>query len=260
MFQESFIFNIPTTVLTGGTGIAFTEINSRIPNFDFEFRRTIHTATDNRIYLKILDPVTSKYLYNGSPDMRTISGTSLSGITPYGFLPFNWPNPHKMQAGTLASFYLSDFSGSSNTIDLSYHGIGHYKTTPIDRTGKPVDFREQRTVTPYVITSDSIVAAAGVGNDARGFATVQGDADFVCTKITGIATGDGYVSIQDSQRGLDWQQGRTRISNLIGNGQFPNVLVAPRFIGQTSSLDIKWENNTGSTNTLVLFFHGFKRF
>ncbi len=260
MFREAFFLNVPTTTLTGGVGTSFTEVPVRMPDFDFEFRRTIHTSTSNLIYKKIFDGFTSKYLFNGAPDLRSVSGRSLSGITAYGFLPFNWPIPYTIKARTSASFFLSDFSTSTNVLDLSYHGIGIYRNIPTDKSGKPVDYNEPRTYVPIVIQSESIVAAAGAGNVKEGLAPILNDADFVCTKITGISTGDGYVSIQDSSRMLDWQQGKTRISNFIGNGQFPNVLTAPRFVKADSNLSIKWENNTGSQNTLQLSFHGYKRF
>lgn len=260
MFREAFILNIPTTILAAGTGTAFTEVDVRMPDFDFEFRRTIHTATSDLIYKKIFDANTSKYLFNGAPDLRSVSGKALSGITPYGFLPFNWPIPYTIKKRTLAGFFLSDFSGAPNTLDLSYHGIGIYDSTPFDSSGKPVDYNIPRAYAPMVIQSDSIIAAAGVGSINEGYAVIKEDADFVCTKITGISTGDGYVQIKDTNRGLDWQQGATRISNLVGNGQFPNVLIAPRFIRANTNLTITWTNNTAPANTLTLFFHGYKRF
>ncbi len=267
MFKEYFIVNLPTTTLAGGSGTTFTEIDYRMPQFDFELRRTIHTATSDLIYKKLYDGVTTKYLYSGAPSLLTISGKSLSGITPYGFLPYNWPIPYTMKALTLLQVYLSDYSTSSNVIDLSYHGIGSYQNAPLDMSGKPVDFNEQRTIVPMVITSQTavnipgpITAPAGIGQFGQGVITIKQDADFVCTKITGISDYDGYVSITDTNRNIDWQQNPTRISNLIGNGQFPNVLPAPRFMRNNTNLQIKWTNNNASANNLYLFLHGWKRY
>jgi hypothetical protein len=262
MFREAFIFNIPTTVLASGNGTVFTEIPVRTPQFDFEVRRTIHTSTDNRIYKKIYDGFMGRYLFNSAIDLRSISGVSLSGITSYGFIPYNWPIPYTLKQLTSLSVYLSDFSVAQNTIDLTYHGVAIYPNAPIDIAGKPVNLEEKRAVAPITYSSDVISVTAGVGGLGNGQMTFLPDSDFVCTKLTGILGGttpDVYVEIHDAGRMIDWQQGKTRIGNLIGNGQFPHILTAPRFVMANSNLNIKVTNNTGNAATLQLFAHGYKR-
>ena len=71
MFREFYIYNI-NQVLSGGTGVTFTEIPLNMNNFPFEFKRTIHRATDNRIYIKFFDNETGRYLYKTYEDLRSL--------------------------------------------------------------------------------------------------------------------------------------------------------------------------------------------
>jgi len=264
MFREAFIYNI-NRVLALGTGVVFTEIPLKMLSFDFEFKRTIHQATSNLIYCKILDNSTGKFLFKSFDDLRSISGTSLSSMTAQGFLPFNWPIPYTGKANKDISIYLSDFSGAENTIDLAYHGDAIRNETLLDMHGVPLadgywsrDFKEKKCV-PIVYESTSMVASAGVGNIKQGYVNVSDDADFVCTKITGIVTNPGYVIIEDPSRGNFWQNQKTHTGNLFGNGQFSNVLTSPRFIKKNTRLLITFENNHANQNTLQLYLHGYKR-
>lgn len=265
MFREAFIYNINRT-LALGNGTVFTEIPLKMLSFDFDFKRTIHQATSNLIYCKILDNSTGKFLFKSFDDLRSISGTSLAGgITDNGFLPFNWPIPYTGKANKDISIYLADFSGVQNVIDLTYHGDAIRNETVSDMHGVPLadrywvsDLKEKKCV-PIVYESTSMVASAGVGEITQGYVNIDDDADFVCTKITGIVTNPGYVIIEDPNRGNFWQNQKTHTGNLFGNGQFSNVLTSPRFVKKNTRLLVTFENNDAGQNTLQLYFHGYKR-
>jgi hypothetical protein len=261
MFSEYFVYNIPTTTLSAGTGVTFTDVPLNISNNDFLFKRTIHFATANTIYKKILDNNTGRYLFKGAQDLRSVSGTALSGITTYGFTPYNWPNPYKANRNAVINIALSDFANNGNNIiDMAYHGDSLSQTHPIDVVGKPVDYSEKRRTVPIIYALTTITPASTIGAQVQGVIITDVDADFVCTKITGVVTAASYISIYDSGRDSYWQNIKTHSANLIGNGQFPNVLTSPRFVKAQSTLIITFENNVNSANALQLYLHGYKRF
>jgi len=259
MFQEYFIYNI-VQVLAAQSGTVFTDVNLNISSNDFLFKRTIHNSTDNRIYMKIFDQASGRFLFKGAEDLRGVSGNRLTGITTFGFVPYNWPHPYRSKRNNIMTFSFSDFSVAQNTLNIAFHGDGVSEGTPLDRQGKPVDYMEKRTTVPIIYESPTITPANGIGQIAQGVLITDNDADFVCTKITGICTDEGYVTIQDLKRDTFWQNQKTFASNLFGNGQFPNVLTSPRFIGANTNLLITFENNVAGANALKIYFHGYKRF
>lgn len=260
-FLEYFIYNI-SPALAAGTGAVFSENILLINQYDYIFKRTIHRATSDLILARMFNPDTSKYLSKGSDDLRHISGTSLNGITGYGFTPFNWHLPYRIKGNTRMSIFLSDNSGAPNQLYLAYHGDNVLSVAPLDKHNEPVDYSKERTgkikVEPIIYESPAITTGAAVGAEAQD--TIQIDEnDFVCTAITGVSTGTGFVKIQDERRSLAWQNQKTHVQNLFGNGQFPNRLTSPRFIGSKSPVNVTFENLAGGANTLRLYLHGYKR-
>ncbi len=262
-FQEYFIYNIAPAALAGGTGVVFSDTNLLMANHDFIFKRTIHVATSDVINVKIYNPDTGRYLFKGSDDLRHISGTSLNGITAYGFVPYNWPVPYRVKANTYMKFSFADNSGNPNTLYLAYHGDQVLPVAPLDMYDEPVDYslerQGKRKTMPIVYECPAITTGAAVGAQAQQIIQIDNDADFVCTKITGIATGTGFVTILDEQRRLAWQNQKTHIQTLLGNGQFPNVLTTPRFVKKNTPILVTFENLVGGANTLNIYLHGYKR-
>lgn len=261
-FLEYFIYNISPS-LAAGTGVVYSDTNLLLANNDYIFKRTIHVATSNVINVKIYNPDTGRYLFKNADDLRHISGTSLNGITAYGFVPFNWPVPYRAKANTYMTISLADNSGNPNTLYLAYHGDQVSPVAPLDMYDEPLDYslekKGMRKVMPIIYDSGSITTGAAVGAINQGVIQIDNDADFICTKITGISTNTGFISILDEQRRLAWQNQKTHIQTLLGNGQFPNILTTPRFVKKNTPLLITWENLAGGANTLNLFLHGYKR-
>ena len=260
MFKEYFIYNIPQTTLAAGTGVVFTELDLKIYGGDFIFKRTIHTATDNRILNKILDSRTGRFLFKGSDDLRSVSGTSLTGITANGFLPYNWPHPYKGINNAIMQFFFSDFSGAPNTLNIAYHGDIVGRNAPQDKSGKDYDVNDRRVTVPLVYEIPSVTTAAPAGSQVQSVLVTDNDADFICTKITGIFTGAGFVTVQDLARDIYWQNIKTYNAHFAGNGQFPNVLTSPIFIKANSRILLTYENGTAAPNTATIYLHGYKRF
>src|SRR5574343_1193617 len=120
-FLEYFVYNI-APALSAGTGVVFEDTNFLISNYDFIFKRTIHVATSNVILKKLFNPQTGRYLFKGSDDIRHISGTSLNGLTAYGFTPYNWPVPYRVKGNNYMRASLADNSGAPNQLYMAYHG------------------------------------------------------------------------------------------------------------------------------------------
>jgi hypothetical protein len=260
-FLEYFIYNI-APALAAGTGAVFADTDLLINKYDFIFKRTIHVATSDLILMRLFNPDTSKYLSKGTDDLRHISGTSLNGITAYGFTPYNWHLPYRVKGNTRITASLSDNSGAPNQLYLAYHGDNVLQVAPLDMRGEPVDYTKDRSgkikVEPVIYESPAITTGAAVGAEAQDTIHID-DTDFVCTKITGVSTGTGFVKILDERRNLAWQNQKTHVQNLFGNGQFPNMLTSPRFIGAKTPLNITFENLVGGANTLRIYLHGYKR-
>ena len=258
-FRESFTYSINPS-LSAGSGTVFQNTNLKILNYDFDFRRTIHTATSNLIYKKIFDAQTGRYLFKSYDDLRSVSGVALSGITSYGFTPYNWPVAYRASANSDMTIMLADFSGAPNTLYLSYHGDNILKSAPLDMRGEPVDYQARRVRIPIVYESSTITESGTLNGKAQGVIKIDNDSDFVCTRITATSTGAGLILIQDTQRQLYWMDTPAHIANYVGNGQFPNVLTSPRFVGVNTNILITFTNLTGVANTLILYLHGYKRF
>ena len=260
-FLEYFIYNI-APALSAGNGTVFQDSPLLISKYDFNFKRTIHVATSDLIYQKLFDSYRSKYLSKGSDDLRHVSGKSLSGITSYGFVPYNWHLPYRMKGNANVLIQLSDFSGNPNQLYLAYHGDQVLPVAPMDSHGEPVDYSKEKQgkikVEPMIYESPAITTGAAVGAEAQDTIQID-DTDFVCTAITGITTDTGFVRIYDANRQLDWQNQKTHVQTLFGNGQFPNRLPSPRFVVRKSPINILFENLAGGANTLRLYLHGYKR-
>ena len=250
-FKEYYIYNIDNTSLTGGNGTVFTDTDLRLDtDADFECMKRIHVATDDQILVAFKDDAFGRNLQNTPLDLRTISGKSISSITPNGFLPFVLPRPYLFRAATTITAAFSDFSTSANSIRLALHGAKI-------RTG----------VAPWAASWRATPAfdyAGLVTLDADGTASINIsiniDAHFVIRKITAIREGAALITIKDGATDRQWMDRPVHIDNLAGNAQFPNILPAPRFIYKGSVINITLQDLSSSSNTIRLVFHGEKLF
>lgn len=260
-FREHFTYNVDFVSLIGGTGTSFTDASPNLTissDADFLIKRTMHFATSNVANLKLQDLRTGRFLFKTQEDLRTISGTALSSITANGFVPYNWPKPYMVLRNKQLKVSAADASGVANTIRIAFHGEHIWDFNPYPNYD-PTNTKRSRMSMTY--ESSALSPAAAINAKTNGNVRIDDDADFVCTKITGIVTGDGQVSIAtQGMSNMHWQNSPTDVNNLIGNSQFPHTFSQPRFIPKNSTIYIEFTNLTALANTLTLQFHGYKLF
>lgn len=248
-YKEYFIYNIENTSLDAGTGVAFTDTTTRFDRDNhFEAHKFIHTATDDRIYMRFSDNAYGRFYENLKLDLRSISGTALSGITANGFTPFVLPSPLMVHGGTTLTTQMSDFSGSANSVRLALHGA------KIKNGKAPWNDPNIRERVPFFMTGRKQVSANSTENINI---SINFDADFLIHKITGTRDGAALVTIQDAAERA-WMDAPVHIDNLIGNGQFPNNLAAKRMVKFGSVINITIQELSGSDNDIDITFIGEK--
>lgn len=252
MWKEYFIYT-HSTALTAGTGVAFDTINIRIDSdADFEFNKTTYVATNDRIKVKYKDDSMGRFLTKGSPDIKAVAGRN---TLPMGlsnsFIPFIWPRPYIISAGTNFVLEASDYSNAANTLRTAFHGG---KVRP---GNAPWD-KKYRAVVPFVysFTDGEVTVAANSTSNPR--IEVDIDAHFLVQKITGIRTSNATVLINEAARGREWMNAATHIDNVIGNGAFPNILFANRFILRGSVISFNIQDLSGAANTIDINLIGVK--
>lgn len=257
-WKEYFIYDA-TRALTPGTGIAYDTINVRIDaDANYEFIKTTYVATSDNIRVKYRDESVGRYLMKYGMDIKSIAGRN---TLPMGlsnaFIPFVWPRPYLIAAGTVFSVEASDYSTLANTMRLAFHGA---KIRP----GKaPWDKRFRA----YVPTTFGFSDPQGIGSASVSVAAnstvaqrieIDMDAHFLVQKITGRRTGDALIQITEGARGRDWMNAFIHIDNVIGNGSFPNILPAQRFIPKGSVIIINIQNLLGIANLIEVNLEGVK--
>lgn len=249
MYKEAYIYSAEWLPLSAN---ARTDYEIRTDSdADFEFIKTIHVATSDNFDLEYKDDTSGRFLNKGVMDARAVSSTVLSGISANGFIPFIWPRPYIISAASTFTVTATDNSGSNNTIRLSFHGSKLYPGNP------PWIQNHYRAMLPYVYTTRATIAANGT--DSLVIAT-DIDSDFMVYKLTGVRGGAALLTIKDGGRDREWMNRSVHIDNLIGNGQFPNILPSGRFIYRGSPIAITIQDLSGSSNAIELHFIGLKMF
>lgn len=261
-YKEYYIYSFEDTSLAGGSGNTFDDITVRMDSdADFEIMKRIHVATDNRIRVKFQDDSYGRQFQNASMDLRGVSGTKLetTGVVDIGeslnnFMPYILPRPYLIRAGTTYTCSFADFSGSANTIRLSFHGAKL-------RLGEAPWDRKWNAKPPYDYTTGQISVAAGGTASAQ--ISIQIDAHFLVQKIVGVRNSQAPALVTIKTGGYDkqWMDKAVHFDNLVGNAQFPNILPAPRLVekGSTISLTIQNLSNTVA-GTYEIIFSGLKLF
>lgn len=261
-YKEYFIYSFEDTALVAGTGVAFEDVTVKMDSdADFEIIKRIHVAIDNRIRVRYQDDSYGRQFQNASMDLRAISGTILeaTGVVDIGqslnnFMPYILPRPYLVRAGTTYTASYADFSGVANSIRESMHGAKI-------RQGKAPWDQAWAAKPPYDYTTGSNVIAAG------GTAIIQIsigiDAHFLVQKIVGTRTSQSpaLVTIRTGGNDRQWMDKAVHFDNLVGNGQFPNVLPAPRLIERGSTISITIQNLSATVaGTYEIVLSGLKLF
>ena len=258
MYKEYYIYQTTFTSLAAGNGTVFTDNEIRIDSdSQFEFIKSHHYPPDARARIKYRDDTSGRYLGKASQDVRTISGHSHFTMapgnpTPPGFVPFIWPRPYLIAAATTFTVSAADFSGLVRTLYMSFHGNKV-------RQGEAPWSNKPRAVIPYMyaISSTGTVQIPANGTMSASIAT-DNDAAFIVHKIVGARDGSCTVTVKDGARDRQWMNTAVHFDNLVGNGHFPNILPAPRYIARGSVIAVTLQDLSGVANDVELNFIGVK--
>jgi len=257
-WKEYFVYNLDATSLTASLGTLFEETVIRMDSdADFEAMKFHHIATDSRIFVRLKDDAYGRQLQNTGLDLRSISGTILFasgvvdvGVHPNNFLPAIFPRPFLVRAATTLTADFADFSGAANSVRLSVHGAKL-------RTGKAPWDEKWKATPPFLYGGGAVLAADGASSFNI---SVNIDSHFLCRKITATRDGAALINITDTATDRAWMDRPMHIDNFAGNGQFPNILSAPRFVYRGSVINVTVSDLSGLPNTIRIVFHGEKLF
>lgn len=253
MYYEYFVNSLSQVLTPGTTGILANQNTIAIDSdADFSFSKTSYVATNDRIKLRYRDDSFGRYLIKDPVDIKTIAGrNTLDMGESSSFLPFIWPQPYTIAAGTTFTTELGDYSNAANTVRLAFHGAKiRPGTAPWDK--------KWRLMLPFVYTFDGGSVSVPANATANPAIKIDKDAHFLVKKITAIRTGGALISINDTARGQDLSNTPVHIDNLCGNGAFPNILTAPRFVNRGSVLSITIQNLIGIANNIEVNLVGVK--
>lgn len=258
-WKEYYVYNFSNTSLPASDGTSFTDVVVRLDSdADFEVMKRHHIATDSRIRVKFQDDAYGRQFQNTGVDLRGVSGTILYttgvvdvGIHPNNFIPYIIPKPYLLRAGSTYTVSFSDFSRSSNSVRLAFHGAKL-------RAGQAPWAQQWKAKVPYTYSTGSFVV--GANQTASININIQIDSHFLVMKLVAVRSGPALVTLKESGVDRIWMNTPTHIDNLFGNSQFPNILPAPRIIQRGSALNITVQDISGSTNTMELLFDGLKLF
>lgn len=250
-YKEYFVYDA-TKALTAGSGTVFEAINIKMdPDANFEIYRMSYIATDNRIKLKMSN--IERNLFKNPVDIKTIAGSNNALTSGYSvmFMPFTWPRPFLIPAGSTLTIEAADFSGSANTMRLALHGAKI-------RSGYAPWEKQFRGYIPVAYGFDAGAQTVSASSTAVGRIEIEIDAHFVVEKITGIRTGAATIQITEGERQRDWSNTAIHIDNLIGNGSFPNILPAKRFIRKSSVIIVNMTDLSAASNSIEVNLIGQK--
>ena len=263
-YKEYFVYSFEDLALPAGSGVSFDDVIVKFDSdADFELMKRIHTATDDRIRVKYQDDSYGRQFQNASMDLRAVSGAALRAIGAFdvelgqsinNFMPYILPTPFLIRAGTTYTSSYSDFSGEANSIRESFHGAKI-------RQGRAPWEAEWEAMPPYDYTTGPQVVTAG--NTVSLSINIGIDAHFLVKKLVGTRSGlsPALVSIRTGGNDRTWMDKPVYFENLVGNGQYPNVLPAPRLCERGSSIQVTIQNlSSVYTGTYEIVFSGLKLF
>lgn len=253
-WREYFIYGINFTSLAAGNGTSFTGSPIKIDSdADFEFQKLVYYATNGNIRIKMLDDSVGRYLIKTSANLRDLGGNNIG-------TPFIWPRPYQILAGSTLTIDVADASGATNSLRLYLHGAKIRQGEPpwgiYDPVSKKIIWKKYKAVLPFVYNTGSQTVNANVSTFSR--IEIDNDAHFLVQKITGFSSGSILIEFKEMARGVDWQNIAVHNSAILGNGQFPNVLFADRFIPRGSVVSINVQNLTASAATFEVNLIGVK--
>lgn len=255
-WKETFVYAIQDLAIPAGTGIQYTDNIVKVDSDStFLMTKRVHVATDSRILMGTRDDNTGRNHQNTPYDLRTASGTPISGITPNGFMPFILSSPITIPPSSTLTFSYSDFSGAPNTLYYALHGL------KVKRGESPWDKVKIKRKIGFDYVGNVVVGANQVSTIN---VNINMDSFFIVNKMMCTRTGAAAVYIRDSGSwgGTDtaWMNAPCHIDTIFGNSQFPNMLPVGKFLNKGSVVSITIQDLTGAPNTVRVTLHGVKIF
>jgi hypothetical protein len=252
-WKEYYVYDV-TQVLTPGTGTQAANQNllRTDSDADFELTKLTYVANFDQINVQMRDDSSGRYLIQYPIDIKDLAGrNTLAMGQSNSFLPFILPMPYVISAASNFTTYAQDYSNQANTLRLALQGGKIRKGTA------PWDYKWRAQIPFWAPFTQGAVTVSPLGTATQNLET-DIDAHFLIQKILAIRTGDALVNIYDNSRGQSWMNNNIHIDNVAGNGAFPNVLPAPRFIQRGAVLTVNITNLTNANNTINFVFVGKK--
>jgi len=257
IYREYYIQEASKTLTASATGTSLETHTLKIDrDSDFEIVRTTYAATNDRIKVKMRDDVLGLYLLKDAADIKAIAGRNTLDIgLSNSFLPFNWPQPHHIvRAGATLTLEMADYSNVSNAVRLALHGSKIKQGQPpwAEWVTNPKRMR------PMIYSFSGGAKTVTANGTATALIEADIDSHFLVQKITGIRTGGATISVNEGASGREWSNQAMHLDNLVGNGSFPNILPAYRFITKGSTLTINLTDLSGASNVIDVVLIGVK--
>lgn len=243
MWREFFTYGLNQS-LTAGNGTVFQPNNIRLDSdADFEAHKLTYNATSGNVRTRLRTDQ-GLYLMKQEVNLRNIAGN-------FAGTPFIFPRPHAFVAGSNLIVESADRSGGANTLRWTFMGAKiRQGTAPWDR--------RYRAVRPFTYSVEETRVAANQTASLR--IEIDTDSHFLVQKITGTKEGNCLVEFKEGGRDLDWQNTPLHFETIVGNGQFPNVLFANRFVRRGLVLVIQIQDLSGLSNLVEIALHGVKMY
>lgn len=259
-YAEYFAYYFENLGITAGaTGTIMQDATIRIDtDAPFAVQSRTFQATDTDLYIQMLDQGTGRTLFNTRRHVRTVAGQPVAGssvglnATESLFSPFPLMAPYLIQPGTALTLQAADASSGTNNLRLTLHGGKIRK----GRAPWDYDFKDRYQ---YDYGNDPAAAAVTANGTLVCTIPIQQDAHFLVRSITGIRTsGSCYMLIRDTATQKAWMNTEVFIDQMVGNAASPNVLPSPRMVERGTAIEVLLRDTSGSTNTVLLNFHGEK--
>jgi hypothetical protein len=165
--------------------------------------------------------------------------------------PLVLPQPWQMKAGTNTIVEAADQSGVGGTLRLTFQGA---KIRP---GIAPWEKRFAKTMGfPYSTRKFTV----GANATSTVQLAIDNDANFLVKRITGSRYASCLIDIKEGARDRDWFNAMLHFDTVVGNGQFPNILFANRFIFRGSVISVTVQDLSGSPNEVEVVFLGSKMY
>ena len=245
-FQEYFAYGVTMANLPAfSVNPIYSEGNIRMDSdADFEIHKLTYFASFGNIRIRMRNDAYGGYFIRDATDLKDIAGN-------FAGSPFVLPQSFNMKAGTNTILEVADISGNLNNLRFTMQGAKiRPGVAPWDKKfSKVVGF-------PYTTRKFTVGALA----TATVQVAVDNDANFLVKRITGNCYGDCLIDIKEGARDRDWFNSMLHFNTVIGNGQFPNILFANRFIYRGSVISVTVQDLTGVPNEVEVVFHGSKMY